>query len=79
MYAVAVTADGQRAVSASNDNTLKVWDLATGSALVAITLDAPISCVQLARDDVTIVSGDDAGNIHCLRYCDPRRATSIVA
>ena len=31
--AVAVTADGRRAVSASWDHTLKVWDLATGAEL----------------------------------------------
>jgi WD40 repeat protein len=31
--AVAITPDGQRAVSASADNTLKVWDLETGAML----------------------------------------------
>ena len=30
---MAVTADGRRAVSASDDNTLKVWDLETGEEL----------------------------------------------
>ena len=30
---VAVTPDGKRAVSASEDKTLKVWDLETGRAL----------------------------------------------
>jgi WD40 repeat protein len=30
---VAVTADGQRAVSASSDETLKVWDLDSGREL----------------------------------------------
>jgi WD40 repeat protein len=31
--AVAVTADGRRAVSASDDQTLKVWDLDSGAEL----------------------------------------------
>ena len=30
VHAVAVTPDGKQAISASGDNTLKVWDLATG-------------------------------------------------
>jgi WD40 repeat protein len=34
--ACAVTPDGGRAVSASWDNTLKVWDLATGRALATL-------------------------------------------
>ena len=33
VYGVAVTPDGKRAVSASQDHTLKVWDLETGRAL----------------------------------------------
>ena len=33
---MAVTADGKRAVSASEDKTLKVWDLETGRALCTL-------------------------------------------
>ena len=33
---VAVFANGQRALSASNDDTLKVWDLATGDVLLSL-------------------------------------------
>jgi WD40 repeat protein len=35
--AVAVTPDGQRAVSASDDRTLKVWELASGRELRTLT------------------------------------------
>jgi len=35
--AVAVTPDGQRAVSASSDSTLKVWDLSSGRELRTLT------------------------------------------
>jgi WD40 repeat protein len=35
--AVAVTVDGQRAVSASNDETLKVWELSSGRELRVLT------------------------------------------
>ena len=34
---MAVTPDGSRAVSASLDNTLKVWDLASGKELCTLT------------------------------------------
>ncbi len=34
---VAVTPDGQRAVSASSDQTLKVWELASGRELRTLT------------------------------------------
>ena len=35
--AVAVTPDGQRAVSASDDQTLKVWELGSGRELRTLT------------------------------------------
>jgi hypothetical protein len=40
VHSVAVTPDGKRAVSASNDNTLKVWDLETGQALRMLQADS---------------------------------------
>jgi WD40 repeat protein len=59
---VAVTADGKRAVSASNDKTLKVWDLESGRELrtlvghsdyvtgVALTADGRLA-VSASRDE----------------------------
>ena len=43
---VAVTPDGKRAVSASEDKTLKVWDLESGRALR--TLEGHSDCVSMA-------------------------------
>jgi WD40 repeat protein len=37
--AVAVTPDGKRAISGSDDNTLKVWDLQSGRIMVEFASD----------------------------------------
>ena len=67
MRAVAVTPDGRRAISASWDRTLKVWDLQTGQELATVALESALHCVDVAPDGVTIVTGDGAGNVYCLR------------
>jgi WD40 repeat protein len=66
--AVAVTPDGKRAISASNDRTLKVWDLETGEEIATVVLDGTLACLALAPDGATCVTGDNAGNVYCLRY-----------
>ena len=38
-----MSADGQRAVSVSNDKTLQVWDLSDGECLAAFTCDDRLS------------------------------------
>ena len=38
-----MTPDGQRAVSASDDHTLKVWDLASGRELHTLTGHSDLS------------------------------------
>ena len=36
VYGVAISPDGRRVVSASEDNTLKVWDVATGTCVATL-------------------------------------------
>jgi hypothetical protein len=77
--AVAVTPDGRRAISASEDRTLKVWDLSTGKELASIVLDGSLYCLAVATDGLTIVTGDGAGSVYCLRYEEPGAAASVSA
>jgi WD40 repeat protein len=65
--AVAVTADGKQAISASRDNTLKLWNLETGEVIASFTGESPIICCAVAPDGVTIVAGEESGRLHFLR------------
>jgi WD40 repeat protein len=65
--AVAVSADGRRAVSSSDDLTVKVWDLERGEALATFTADSWIRACAVAPDGVTIVAGDESGCVYFLR------------
>jgi WD40 repeat protein len=73
--------DGKRAVSASYDKTLKVWDLDTGCALrtmnghssaaydVAVTPDGK-RAVSASGDTTLRVWDLDTGRIIAIFYCD---------
>ena len=62
---MALTADGKRAVSASEDKTLKVWDLDSGLPIATFHCDAPANCRAFA-DERRIVAGDDGGRVYFL-------------
>ncbi|WP_155898225.1 WD40 repeat domain-containing protein [Allocoleopsis franciscana] len=67
VLAVAVTADGKRAISVSRDRTLKVWDLTSGNIVSSFKGDNIFSACAVAADGVTIVAGDSLGCLHFLR------------
>jgi hypothetical protein len=72
VHGVAVTPDGKRAVSASGDKTLKVWDLETGEALATFTCDGAASCCAFSDALKLIVAGDVGGHMHFLHLEEPK-------
>lgn len=60
IYAAVVTPDGRRAVSASWDKTLKVWDLETGGELCTLAgHSGPVHAVAVTPDGRRAVSASD--------------------
>jgi len=68
---VAVSADGRLALSGSHDCTVKVWDLETGQCLATLPFEDPLQSLALAPDGATVVVGDAAGGVTCLRLVLP--------
>jgi WD40 repeat protein len=58
--AVAITADGERAVSTALDRTLRAWNLATGKTVAIFWADAPLTACAVARDGATVFAGDSS-------------------
>ena len=67
--AVAVSGDGRRAVSASDDRTLKVWDVKSGDVLMSVSTKHPLKSCAIALDGVTVLAGEQLplGRVHRLR------------
>ncbi|MGY1761042.1 caspase family protein [Geodermatophilus sp. SYSU D00779] len=62
--AVAVTPDGEQIVSGSNDDTMRVWDLATGETLQTLTgHTGSVRAVAVTPDGEQIVSGGSDGTV----------------
>ena len=67
---VAVTPDGQRAVSASRDKTLRVWDLQTGLLIATFHCETVAGCCAFV-DNHRILLGDYGGRLYLLSLEQP--------
>jgi WD40 repeat protein len=75
---VAITPDGRRAVSASRDNTLRVWDLESGKELALLTADGFTTSCAVSVDGRTIVAGDVLGRVHFLRLVEADKTKPAI-
>jgi WD40 repeat protein len=61
VMALAVAPDGRTAISGSRDATIRVWDLAVGSARLQITAEHPVFCLALDPKGRYLISGGIGG------------------
>ena len=64
---ITITPNGNKIVSASEDNTLKIWNLHTGKELCSFSGDSYFNCCAVSPDDINIFAGDNLGQVHFLR------------
>ena len=62
--AIAVSPDGQRILSASRDDTMKIWETATGRELQTLRgHDDDVTSAAFSPDGLRIVSGSEDGTM----------------
>jgi len=69
-----VLADNDRkAVTISEDATVRLWDLANGDLIATFTCESPLHAIEATtirdndNDFLTIIAGEDSGRVHILR------------
>jgi len=67
ILAVAVTPDEKFAISAAFDDTMRVWDIASGRELLRFEFPAAIKSIAVLPNGRTVLVGS---NDHLLRLCD---------
>jgi len=65
--ALVMTPDGRRAISASDDHTLRVWEVESGNCITAFTGEGPVLRCAVASDGQTIIAREKSGLTHYLR------------
>ena len=64
VWSVAISPDGQTLVSGSDDNTIKIWNLATGNLIRTLSGHSGwVKSVVISPDGQTLVSGSDDNTI----------------
>jgi WD40 repeat protein len=64
---VAFSADGKRAVSASYDKTLTLWDIDSEKALASFSGDISLSACAMSPNGLSAAAGDWNGRVHLVR------------
>ena len=66
VFAFAMSGDGKHFVTASNDNTVKLWDVATGKEVRKWDLGVPVRNLAYARDGKYAATANGNGTLYLL-------------
>jgi WD40 repeat protein len=67
IHAVAIAANGERAVSADKLNQVNLWNFKTGGILARFSAESNITACLITPDGKTIIAGEESGRIHILK------------
>lgn len=65
--AIALAPDNRTLVSVSWDKTLKVWNIESGEVIASFKEDGRLLSCAIASDGVSILTGQESGQVHSLR------------
>jgi hypothetical protein len=67
--AVAIAADGRRAVSGGDDETVRAWDLEEGVEFALFASDSAIAELAITPAGTRVIAGASTGPVHLLELC----------
>ncbi|MDE2887843.1 MAG: hypothetical protein OXR72_06480 [Gemmatimonadota bacterium] len=77
VFNVLFSPDGRVVASGSYDNTMRLWDVATGEALNTLSHPSAINSVSFSPDGTTVASGADDNNVHLWNVATGERITTL--
>jgi len=77
---IAVSPDGKQVISASTDNTIKIWDTVKGIELMTISKEhgGIITCAALSPDGRRVIAGDRVGQIDVWELTTSKRVMTLT-
>jgi len=64
---VVLTSDGRHIISASSNDTIKVWDIESEKMIATFTVNSPMIACNVSQNRLIIIGSEESGQMHFLR------------